>query len=431
MKQTIYFLLLTVIGMASSAQTSTNQRITIRGTVSGDTKGFNKIYTSHGNGGQDSIEIKDGKFTMTVPFNAPFSQFFYTEYEISGERRNRGYRPTSLLFDRPGLVEIDLDIEKGFSKANIRGSKSTILFNDFLKKQSDINQIVRDQVEKRFGKTETGTARPASAAPAATSGSARGITDTKTTAAVAGSPQTPVALSKQAYAGSVAPSKPGTQGKDPMMLAGDSLFRKYMTAMMTEFVQNNPDEFTSAYIVDRYMKSSVTVEQLQKIYASLSSRMQNSQEGMNTLSYINGLKDASTGAAVKSFSLPDRNEKIFNFDQLKGKYVWIDFWASWCGPCKAAFPHMQTLYAKYKSRNLEILGISNDETKAPWLKALNQFKNPWMQIIDEKSAVSSQFAVTALPTSILIGPDGKIIIREVGFNPNGEFAKKLEELFGK
>ena len=214
-------------------------------------------------------------------------------------------------------------------------------------------------------------------------------------------------------------------------MAGDSLFRKYMGAMMAEFVQNNPDEYTSAYIVDRYVKSSVTLEQLQKIYSYLSPRMQKSQEGMNTLSYINGVKSTAAGSAVKGFSLPDRDGKTFNFDQLKGKYIWIDFWASWCGPCKAAFPHMQSLYAKYKSKNLEILGISNDQTKAPWIKALDQFNNPWIQVLDDKSIVASQFAVTALPTSILIGPDGKIIMREVGFNPNGEFAMKLEALFGK
>ena len=91
---------------------------------------------------------------------------------------------------------------------------------------------------------------------------------------------------------------------------------------------------------------------------------------------------------------------------------------------------MKELYAKYKSDQFEIVGISTDATKAPWLKAVDEFKNPWPQIWDTKT-VADQFAVDAYPTSFLIGPDGKIILKEVGFEPGGAIEKKLDELFGK
>ena len=123
------------------------------------------------------------------------------------------------------------------------------------------------------------------------------------------------------------------------------------------------------------------------------------------------------GKSVPEFSLPDRNEKVYSMKELsKGKKcVLIDFWASWCRPCRASFPEMKKIYARFKDKGFEILGVTNDSRREDWLKALEQDQLPWKQVIDEfpepykPARVITMYAAPYLPTLILIGPDGKII----------------------
>jgi thiol-disulfide isomerase/thioredoxin len=137
------------------------------------------------------------------------------------------------------------------------------------------------------------------------------------------------------------------------------------------------------------------------------------------------------GNQVADFSLPDPAGKNVNFSDFKGKYVLVDFWASWCVPCRQSFPHMREMYKKYKSSQFEIYNISIDEDKAAWLKAVKEEKNPWPQSLDNQNINQKGFAVTGVPASFLIDPQGKIIAREVGFEPGGDgvIEKKLKEIF--
>jgi thiol-disulfide isomerase/thioredoxin len=212
----------------------------------------------------------------------------------------------------------------------------------------------------------------------------------------------------------------------------DSIMKLEIGTLISSFIRENPDDFVSAYMLSVSGKTQMKLEELEKTYKLLSPAMQKSNEGEAVAAYISGLKNAHIGKPVKNFVLNNETDQPFSFEQLKGKYVWVDFWASWCTPCKKAFPKMQEIYAKYKSDKFEIIGISTDATKEPWLKAVNEFKNPWPQLWDNKT-VADQFAVAAYPTSFLIGPDGKIILKEVGFEPGikGEIEKKLDELFAK
>ncbi len=113
---------------------------------------------------------------------------------------------------------------------------------------------------------------------------------------------------------------------------------------------------------------------------------------------------------------------------LKGKYVFIDFWASWCMPCRASFPHLREVYKQYKDKPFEIFGISADADKKNWLGALKQENLDWTQVWDganKENGAVAKMGVTAFPTTFLIGPDGKIIAK----NLHGEeLDKKLEEV---
>mgnify|MGYP002241715363 CR=1 FL=1 len=115
-----------------------------------------------------------------------------------------------------------------------------------------------------------------------------------------------------------------------------------------------------------------------------------------------------------SYPTPDGNKNLGPQD-FKGKILVLDFWASWCRPCRASFPEMKKLYAEYHKKGVEILGITNDSRKADWLKALEEDNLPWLQVIDEypirntPAKVATLYAIPYLPTLMLIDPDGKIV----------------------
>lgn len=354
-----------------------NKTITIDGNVVGDLKGYEYIYYYANGVPVDSAIIKDGKFKIVLPFKETYTQLLYTQYEV---KIRKMIRPFPLLIDQPGKITIDMNIGEGFYGSKISGMETTILYNSFLKQQSDVLKKITDDLTKMYGKVR--------------------------------SPE-----------------------KDPLAekikTSRDSLNNLLMGGLVTDFVKANKNRLVGVYVLNATGKSVMDIDRLESVLKFVSPKMQKTSEGVKLAAYIHGVRNTRIGVVVKNFKLNGPDSKAISFDQFKGKYVWIDFWASWCVPCKQAFPHMRDLYAKYKDKNFEILGISTDAKIEPWLNALNTIKNPWPQVWDNKN-VMSEFAVTAFPTSFLIDPDGKIILKEVGYNPNGESAmdKKLEELFG-
>jgi len=113
---------------------------------------------------------------------------------------------------------------------------------------------------------------------------------------------------------------------------------------------------------------------------------------------------------------------------FKGKYVLLDFWASWCGPCRAENPNVLKAYNEFKDKNFDVFAVSLDDKKENWLKAVKDDAMPWTQVSDLKgwkNQAAGMYAITAIPQNFLINPDGKI----VASNLRGEaLVKKLKEL---
>lgn len=140
-------------------------------------------------------------------------------------------------------------------------------------------------------------------------------------------------------------------------------------------------------------------------------------------------KKQATGTVAPDFTLNDLQDKPLSLSSLRGKYVILDFWGSWCIWCIKGFPKMKEYYNKYKGK-FEILGIDCNDSEEKWKAAVKKHELPWLHVYNpEDSNVLNLYGIQGFPTKVLVGPDGKIVKTIVGEDP--AFYTFLDEQFGK
>ena len=136
------------------------------------------------------------------------------------------------------------------------------------------------------------------------------------------------------------------------------------------------------------------------------------------------------GKPVPVVSYPNEKGKLKGFEQYRGKYLLVDFWASWCGPCRQAVPKVKELYAKYKDQGFEVVSISIDDSKKAWEKAMDEEAMPWQQWLSpDKNNTMKTFLFSGIPTIYLLDKEGKIIGSYTGFTD--DVGKKVDEIMKK
>lgn len=179
-----------------------------------------------------------------------------------------------------------------------------------------------------------------------------------------------------------------------------------------DYINENPESVVSIKLskelVDR--NSDLSQEEINNIFNSLSNQLQNSEMGQSLKEIIDNRK-VFIGAPFIDYALvtPDSQTKNIADFVKPGNTTLIEFWASWCAPCRQEIPYMKKTYEKYHPKGLNILSISIDADKESWLKALEEEKLPWGQLLDQKSDAFREYNLLGVPSSILVDHEGNII----------------------
>lgn len=184
------------------------------------------------------------------------------------------------------------------------------------------------------------------------------------------------------------------------------------------YIAQNPSSFFSLLAIQDQLQAGKTVLDMEPAYNKLTESVRSSEVGQAFAKQIVAAKATEIGAMAPDFTQNDVNDKPVKLSDFRGKYVLLDFWASWCGPCRAENPNVVEAYNKFKDRNFTVLGVSLDQPgkKENWLKAIEADKLTWTNVSDLKfwnNEAAKLYGVRGIPQNYLIGPDGKIVAKDL------------------
>jgi len=183
-----------------------------------------------------------------------------------------------------------------------------------------------------------------------------------------------------------------------------------------QFLQKNKSSYISPFMLLALMKLSDDVLLLDKRYTSLAPQVQNSFYGNILRQQIASNKIGAIGTDEIDFTQNDTQSKPVSLSSFKGKYVLVDFWASWCHPCRLENPNVVAVYNKFKTKNFTILSVSLDKSRDPWLQAIKEDNLTWTHVSDLKfwnNDVAVKYHVQQIPQNFLVDPTGKIVAKNL------------------
>jgi peroxiredoxin len=204
------------------------------------------------------------------------------------------------------------------------------------------------------------------------------------------------------------------------------------TQIFEKFVKDNPNNFISLLVISQ-MGPNVDVSELKPLYDGLGQNLKDMETGKQIKRSIDALLPTAIGSLAPDFTQNDVNGNPVTLSSFRGKYVLVDFWASWCGPCRAENPTVVKAYNRFRDKNFTVLGVSLDKQsgKDDWIAAIKNDGLVWTQVSDlnfwnNKAALL--YGVQSIPHNLLLDPTGKIIAKDLR---GADLDNKLTEIFGK
>ena len=219
-------------------------------------------------------------------------------------------------------------------------------------------------------------------------------------------------------------------GDQAKMQAVQEAYAKLMTdaqAKETELIKANPDSYVSTFVIVSSM-GQMEYEQLKERYNLLGEKAKASAQGKAIAAQIAKLESTAIGQIAPNFTITTPEGESISLYDIKGKVKLIDFWASWCGPCRGENPHVVEIYKEYHPKGLEIFGVSLDNNKEAWVKAIADDGLVWKHGSDLKgwqSAPAQLYSVSGIPHTVLLDENNKIIAKNLR---GDELKQKIAEL---
>lgn len=197
-----------------------------------------------------------------------------------------------------------------------------------------------------------------------------------------------------------------------------------------QFIKDRPDYYLSLYSLCYFIPDAKVrnEDSLTRLYYSLSPRLQQLPEGQAFIKKMQAVASLKKDQPAPVFNIRNEKGKQVSLDNYKGKYVLLDFWASWCGPCIENLPAVTNLYKKYHGKGLEIIAISLDMDRKKWLAAIKKHSINWINVSDLKywdGPTSKLYEVRLIPQYFLIDPQGKIVIGDEKIEAIGSTLEKI------
>lgn len=184
----------------------------------------------------------------------------------------------------------------------------------------------------------------------------------------------------------------------------------------TNFIYTNRNSVLAAYYSLVYLNEPGKETLIKEIYDTLTPAVKKSFFGGKLGEMVDAMSKVAVGTMAPDFTQNDAKGNPITLSSLRGKYILIDFWASWCGPCRQENPNIVNAYNKFKDKGFDILGVSLDQDKAAWEKAIVDDKLAWLQVSDLKyweNQAAQTYGIRSIPASFLLDKEGKIIARDL------------------
>lgn len=337
------------------------------------------VYLTYETNGQyitDSVQVKQGEYSFSGNIDAATQARLRVKYKMPAWEYNRK-RDAAILFLQPGKVGVaSVD---SFSNITITGSKADVEYRKLEEQARPYNEKL-DDLYKQYADAKK---------------------------------------NKDAEAMKKLESEIDKYDDE----ANDKIYGEY--------AKKNPTSPIALYALRNWAGYDVDATKVEPVFNALPAAARNTQGGKDMAEKIAIAKKSGVGQMAMDFSQPDTLGNLVKLSSLRGKYLLVDFWASWCGPCRAENPNVVKAFSKYRNKGFYILGVSLDRPgdKEKWMKAIHNDGLTWSHVSDLKywdNAVAKQYGIQAIPQNLLLDPTGKII----GKNLRGEkLEKKLAEIF--